>query len=184
MGHRRLRDRALQPHESRLELSAQRTRARGCGNDGEPGELPVLREPRRRLLFAGVNGEPREAFNTRLQPLPASHRSGIPNWRISTVLRGGFGIYYLPQAFFGGGAGLCGRHALTSRHQGGGANQYIPANSLTNPFPSGLLQPTRCQLMGLGTFAGARRPLRQSRTARSRMRTSGLSASSTSCPGV
>jgi hypothetical protein len=103
------------------------------------------------LMFAGVNGAPREAFNTdynHFQPrIGAAY--ALSN---RTVLRGGFGIYYLPQAFFGGVAGFAQDTPYTAT-LGGGANQFIPANSLSNPFPSGLLTPSNANL-GLATFAG------------------------------
>ena len=57
------------------------------------------------LLFAGVNGTPREAFNTNYdhwQP-----RVGAAYQLTSkTVLRGGFGMFYLPEALLGGVAGF------------------------------------------------------------------------------
>jgi len=103
------------------------------------------------LMFTGVNGQPREAFGTdynHFQP-----RIGAA-FRVTdrTVLRGGFGIYYLPQAFFGGVAGFAQDTPFTAT-LGGGVNQYIPVNTLSNPFPTGLLSPTNANL-GLGTFAG------------------------------
>ena len=84
----------------------------------------------------------REAFNTdynHFQPrIGAAY--ALSN---RTVLRGGFGIYYLPQAFFGGVAGFAQDTPYTAT-LGGGANQFIPANSLSNPFPSGLLNAFEC----------------------------------------
>ena len=98
-----------------------------------------------------MNGQSREAFNTdynHIQPrIGAAY--ALSN---RTVLRGGFGIYYLPQAFFGGVAGFAQDTPYTAT-LGGGANQFIPANSLSNPFPSGLLNPSNADL-GLATFAG------------------------------
>lgn len=70
----------------------------------------------------------------------------------NTVLRGGFGIYYLPEELLGGAAGFAQDTPFVAT-LGGGVNQYIPVNSLSNPFPSGLLQPTGSSL-GLATFAG------------------------------
>jgi len=103
------------------------------------------------LLFAGTNGQSREAFDTdydHFQPrVGAAYRLGR-----NTVLRGGWGMYYLPQSFFGGVAGFAADTPFVST-QGGGVNQFIPANSLSNPFPTGITQPTGASL-GLGTFAG------------------------------
>jgi hypothetical protein len=103
------------------------------------------------LLFANENGQPREAFNTdydHWQP-----RIGAAYQLTDrTVLRGGFGIYYLPQAFFGGVQGFAIDTPFVST-VGGGERAFIPANTLSNPFPGGLLSPTG-SAAGLGTFAG------------------------------
>ena len=68
-------------------------------------------------------------------------------------------MYYLPQAFFGGVAGIRSRYAVRLT-VGGGAKQYIPANSLSNPFPNGCL--TRPEpRWDSATFAGQQRDLRE-----------------------
>ncbi len=103
------------------------------------------------LLFAGVGDQPRAAFNTdydHFQPrIGAAYKLND-----RTVLRGGWGMYYLPQSFFGAVQGFAADTPFVST-VGGGASQYIPANTLSNPFPTGLNQPTGAAL-GLGTFAG------------------------------
>lgn len=103
------------------------------------------------LLFAGVNGAPREAFSTSYkhwQPrVGAAYQLGD-----KTVLRGGFGMFYLPEALFGGVAGFA-ADTLFVPTVGGDVNQFIPANTLLNPFPNGLFQPVGTSL-GLNTFAG------------------------------
>ena len=103
------------------------------------------------LLFAGVNGQPREAFSTdynHWQPrVGAAYRLAQ-----NTVLRGGWGRYYLPQAFFGGAAGFASDTPFVST-TGGGVSQFIPTGTLSNPFPNGVVQPAGSTL-GLGTFVG------------------------------
>lgn len=103
------------------------------------------------LLFAGVNGESREAFNTdydHWQPrIGAAYQLDE-----KTVLRGGWGRYYLPISMFGGVAGFASNTPFVAT-QGGGENQFIPINTLSNPFPAGLLQPLGAS-QGLATFAG------------------------------
>lgn len=91
------------------------------------------------LLFAGVGGEPEEAFSkdrNNWQP-----RIGVAySWNDKTVLRGGYGLYYFPQAEYGGSTGF---NIVTpfSTIVGGGVNALIPRTSLSNPFPNGLQQP-------------------------------------------
>jgi hypothetical protein len=116
-----------------------------------PADCPACANLRGGLLFAGVGDQSREAFNTdydHWQP-----RIGAA-YRLTerTVLRGGFGMYYLPQAFFGGVAGFA-QDTPFAATAGGGANAFIPANTLSNPFPSGLLSPSN-ESLGLSTFAG------------------------------
>jgi hypothetical protein len=91
------------------------------------------------LLFAGVGGLPEEAFSkdrNNFQP-----RIGIAyKLNEKTVLRGGYGIYYFPQAEYGGSAGF---NVVTpfAATVGGGASAFIPAFTLSNPYPNGLLAP-------------------------------------------
>jgi hypothetical protein len=103
------------------------------------------------LLFAGTNGAPREAFETPMdhwQPRIGAAYQLTPG----TVLRGGFGRFYLPQALLGGAAGFAADTPFVTT-QGGDVNQFIPANTLLNPFPAGLRQPVGAAA-GLLTFAG------------------------------
>ena len=67
-------------------------------------------------------------------------------------------MYYLPQAFYGGVAGFAADTPYVSTI-GGGASQYIPANTLSNPFPNGVNTPTGANL-GLGNIRRDRRDLR------------------------
>ncbi len=103
------------------------------------------------LFFAGANGQPRSAFNSQLanwQP-----RAGVA-YQVakSTVLRGGYGVFFMPEAAYGGDAGFAADTAFVSTI-GGGANAYIPVNTLSNPFPNGFNQPTGSSA-GLNTFLG------------------------------
>jgi hypothetical protein len=104
------------------------------------------------LLFAGVNGQSREAF--RKDRNNFGPRFGIAyKWNDKTVLRGGYGLYYFPQAEYGGSLGF-NVNTLFNPTVGGGAQQFIPAFTLSNPYPSGLQQPTGASL-GLSTQIGS-----------------------------
>jgi hypothetical protein len=103
------------------------------------------------LLFSGTNGNSRHAFSTEydhFQPRIGAAYQLAKN----TVLRGGFGMFYLPEAFFGAVQGFAADTPFVAT-SGGGANAFIPANTLSNPFPNGINQPTGSAL-GLATFAG------------------------------
>lgn len=63
-----------------------------------------------------------------------------------TVLRGGYGIFWAPQFAIGAPIATVGFNQATS-YIASTDNFVTPAGSLTNPFPSGILQPT-------GTGAG------------------------------
>jgi hypothetical protein len=68
------------------------------------------------------------------------------------VLRGGYGIFYLPEASYGGAAGFASDTSFVAT-QGSGREQYLPYSTLANPYPSGLIPSTDATL-GLNTFAG------------------------------
>lgn len=65
------------------------------------------------------------------------------------VLRGGFGITYMPTFDPPGNAGFSSSTAYVSSNNGG----QTPATSLSNPYPSGLVEPTGSSL-GLETLLG------------------------------
>src|SRR4051794_9131276 len=114
------------------------------------------------LLFAGANGQPRGAYNTRygnLQPRVGLAYSITP----LTVVRGGFGIFYLPTSEYGGALGYAADTNYVSTLPGGGVNNFIPTTSFAsgNPFPvnstnaatNGLVVPTGSAL-GTNTALG------------------------------
>ena len=108
---------------------------------GRPGvnECPSCANLTGGLLFSGVNGVPDEAF--RKDRNNFGPRFGLAyQFNEKTVFRGGYGLFYFPQAEFGGAAGF---NITTpfSATVGGGANAFIPVNTLSNPYPNGFLSP-------------------------------------------
>ena len=98
--------------------------------------------------FTGVNGLPRTAFNTdwnNIQPRVGAAFQLTP----TTVLRGGFGISYIPQVSFGNSYGFSQSTPYVASLD---ANQ-TPAGTVSNPFPSGLLPPVGSS-QGLATLLG------------------------------
>jgi hypothetical protein len=100
------------------------------------------------LRFAGANGSPRGIFdrdwnNFGPRAAAAYHLSG------KTVLRGGYGLIYA-QTFDDPGAapGYSQRTPMVTSIRTG-----VPQNTLTNPFPDGILRPVGNSL-GLATFLG------------------------------
>lgn len=101
------------------------------------------------LLFAGINGQPRGAFepdrNTWQPRLGMAYK--VLNTK-ALVFRGGVGRYFLGTSDYGGSLGF----ARTTTAQTATAD-YLPFNTLTNPFPGGLLQPAGPE-GGLSTQVG------------------------------
>ena len=105
------------------------------------------------LIFPGVNGVPRTIYrtdNTNFAP-----RIGMAyRMNNSTVVRGGYGLYYIPysQRFFANEGGVPGFDvntvSLSTADQGLSFNR-----GLDNLFPQGLDQPVGSS-QGLGTFLG------------------------------
>jgi hypothetical protein len=105
------------------------------------------------LLFAGVNGQPRGAFKpdrNNFQP-----RIGVAyQWNEKTVLRGGYGLFYFPSAEYGGATGFSVITPFSGTVGTSGAGQFIPrTDALSNPYPSGLVQPVG-SAQGLATVLG------------------------------
>ncbi|MBI4875402.1 MAG: TonB-dependent receptor [Acidobacteria bacterium] len=98
--------------------------------------------------FAGVNGLPRSPFNpdrNNIQP-----RAGAAYQLNSrTVLRGGYGIFYTNSVSNGNEHG----YSLSTPYVATLDSGRTPANNLSNPFPSGVLQPPGSSL-GLMTLLG------------------------------
>lgn len=66
-----------------------------------------------------------------------------------TVLRGGFGLYYLPTFDTGFNQGF----SVTTTYLASNDGNATPANSLSNPYPNGILRPAGSSL-GLSTLLG------------------------------
>jgi len=101
------------------------------------------------LLFAGVDGVPRGAFDhdkNNFQPrVGLAYRlfAGKP-----VVFRGGAGLYYLPTVEFGGVAGFAQTTSAQTITPG-----FLPFNTLADPFPNGLI-PRPGAAQGLRTQVG------------------------------
>ena len=101
------------------------------------------------LLFADQGGLPRGAFEPTLNTWQP--RIGVAykvSDRLPLVLRGGIGRYFLPTTDNGGFQGFS---AVTTAQTT--TADFLPLATLSNPFPSGLIQPTGASL-GLATQAG------------------------------
>lgn len=113
-----------------------------------PYQVPGL-DLRGGLLFAGVNGQPRGAFNpdrNNFQP-----RFGLAYKLLESkplVFRGGFGLSYLGTTDYGGVTGFS---QTTSAEVT--TVEFIAFRLLSNPFPNGLMQPPGAAL-GLATQVG------------------------------
>lgn len=98
--------------------------------------------------FTGVNGVGRAAFDTdknNIQPRAGAAFQLTP----TTVLRGGFGISYIPQVSFGNSFGFSQSTPYVATLDAG----QTPAGSVSNPFPTGILAPSGSKL-GLQTLLG------------------------------
>jgi hypothetical protein len=110
------------------------------------------------LLFAGVNGQPRGGFDQ-------VYRAYMPRvglayqLRPRTVVRFGYGLFYIPMSDMNTPvtgtfinmpitqSGFSTSTAMTAQQAG------IPVNTLSNPFPQGVVQPSGASL-GLSTLLG------------------------------
>jgi hypothetical protein len=103
------------------------------------------------LQFVNNNGLSSSAFNgdhNNWQPrVGAAYKLGP-----KTVLRGGYGLFYMPVADYGGSTGF-GSDTPYIATNGGGINAFIPSNTLSNPYPTGLIAPTGTSA-GLSTYLG------------------------------
>lgn len=98
--------------------------------------------------FTGVNGLPRSPFKTDWKNLQPRLGAAFQLTR-TTVLRGGFGISYLPHVSFGDSYGFS---QITPYVATLNSNE-TSAGTVSNPFPSGLLGPVGSS-QGLATLLG------------------------------
>jgi hypothetical protein len=98
--------------------------------------------------FVGAGGNPSSAFQTdwnNIQPrLGAAYQLTS-----TTVLRGGWGMSYIPQVSFANNFGFSQSTPYVATNDGG----QTPASIISNPFPSGILAPPGSSL-GLQTLLG------------------------------
>ena len=104
------------------------------------------------LVYAGVNGA--NDYQGDPPGLKVSPRLGVVySINPKTVLRAGYGIYWSPwnyQAPNNTNYGQIGASQVTEIRQG----QFFPTTTLSNPFPSGLLQPVGNALGALTGVGG------------------------------
>ncbi len=131
-----------------------------AARNANPADCPACANLTGGLLFAGANGQPRGAYNKRygnIQPRIGAAFSLTP----LTVIRGGFGVFYLPEAEYGGALGFAADTNYVSSLTGGGISNFIPTTNFAtgNPFPAspglanGLVLPTGAAL-GYNTAFG------------------------------
>ena len=123
---------------------------------------PITGPPRQvlgGLVFAGVNGAKTTQGN---QPaIKAAPRVGaVFSINDKTVLRGGWGLYFVPCSYPAAGTtgwGQIGYSATTNLQQTTG----VPTTTMTNPFPGGLVQPSGNSLgLSLARAATSRSSIR------------------------
>jgi trimeric autotransporter adhesin len=95
--------------------------------------------------YAGVNGNPTQTGNE-LGVKPAPRIGVAYSIDSKTVVRGGYGIFWVPTFFnFQNAIGYSQTTSIVASTNG----NFTPAATLANPYPSGLLQPTGNSLGGL-----------------------------------
>lgn len=94
--------------------------------------------PKGQVVYAG-NGNPTSAGNPYFSKW--GPRAGVAySLDSKTVVRGGFGMFWAPQFALGAPIATVGYNQTTT-YIASTNNNNTPANSLSNPFPSGILQP-------------------------------------------
>jgi hypothetical protein len=96
------------------------------------------------IQFAGLNGNPNNVSNPNLNKF--GPRVGVA-WQMNskTTIRGGYGLFWAPQFAVGTPYNPPGFTA-TSSYVASNDGNATAANSLTNPFPTGLAKPTGSSL--------------------------------------
>jgi hypothetical protein len=96
--------------------------------------------PKGVIQFAGVNGNSIHVSNPNLNKL--GPRVGVA-WQVSNnmTIRGGYGLYWAPQFAIGTPYNPPGFTA-TSTYVASNDGNATPANTLNNPFPTGVARPT------------------------------------------
>ena len=154
--------RELQNRENRGFAFDQASPLAAAASSGSGPNCPSCSALKGGLLFAGTGGQSTNAFNTQyghVQPRIGVVFRGSPG----TIFRGGYGLFYLPEAAFGAAQGYAQDTAMipTNGTVAGAtaADNFRPrgnnpaAQPLNDPFATGLLQPTGSSL-GLATFQG------------------------------
>ena len=105
------------------------------------------------LMYAGQNGYPAQQGKSLNGAAP---RGGVA-WSLTNkdVIRGGYGFYWAPMQFSGIGETAMGRlgYTATTTYLSSTDGNRTPANSLNNPFPTGITLP-QGNAKGLATGAG------------------------------
>ena len=102
--------------------------------------------------FAGLNGTPTTCCDPSHNKL--SPRIGFAySWDSKTTIRGGYGIFWAPNRY-SGDATIAPGYTQYTPYVASNDNNLTPANSLSNPFPGGILQPVGNSL-GLLTGVGS-----------------------------
>jgi hypothetical protein len=115
------------------------------------------------LQYAGQNGNPSTCCN-----VPATKfgpRVGVAYQLDSkTTIRGGWGMFYAP-TIFSTDASIAPGYTQASTYVASNNGNSTPANSLSNPFPNGILQPVANTLGALTAIGSTFNFLDQNRTA-------------------
>ena len=104
------------------------------------------------IEYAGQNGNPTTCCNvpkTKFGPRVGFAYQLTPK----TVLRGGWGMFYAPTIFSTDGS-IAPGYTQTTTYVASTNGNSTPANSLTNPFPTGVLQPVG-NTLGASTAIGS-----------------------------